>query len=186
MVSSNNLTPNSLALQMGFKTSIKKLKKRQGVTEHKKSNLDDSIQPGRRSSLSTISTASCSSSSSSITKTVHNHRQRRISFLDEELGNSCLVTQIHYRRYTEQDEKQRLYYNKKDYEIFEQLVLYEQEGFYDLIDDEIIHIKRQWDKTKRAIIAKEYTGLDEMRMRSSICREQRQCIIGWIIQTQWV
>ena len=167
--------------QMGFKTSMRKLKKRQGVTEHKKSELDESIHPSRRSSLSTISTTS-SSSSSSITNRVHNHRQRKISFLDEELGNSCLVTQIHYRRYTKQDEKQHLYYNKKDYEIFEQLVLYEQEGFYDLIEDEIIYIKSHWDdKKKRVIIAKENTGLDEMRIRSSICREQRQCIIGWII-----
>lgn len=168
---------------MGFKTSMRKLKKRQGVTEHKKSELDKSIHPGRRSSLSTISTTS-SSSSSSITNRAHNHRQRTNSFLDEELGNSCLVTQIHYRRYTKQDEKQHLYYNKKDYEIFEQLVLYEQEGFYDLIEDEIIYIKSQWDdKKKRVIIAKENTdtGLGEMRIRSSICREQRQCIIGWII-----
>mmetsp|Transcript_17432 Transcript_17432/g.36532 ORF Transcript_17432/g.36532 Transcript_17432/m.36532 type:complete len:217 (+) Transcript_17432:136-786(+) len=68
----------------------------------------------------------------------------RVSFIDEELGLTPrhVVTQIHYRPQTTDDEKREQYYSRRDFDIFEQEELYEK------IENEIQEIKKLEEQQK--------------------------------------
>ena len=87
----------------------------------------------------------------------------RVSFLDEELGLTPrhVVTQIHYRPRTTDDEKHDLYYNGHDFGIFEQ------EELYDKIENEIQEIERQQQKAsgQRGLVV----VMNEMKIKNLMC-----------------
>ena len=95
----------------------------------------------------------------------------QVSFLDEELGLTPrhLITSVAYRPKTSALEKETLYYNNRDFDIFEQEELYER------IENEIQVIESQ-KKTKGGDAKFIVTVKDDMKLRNLIRRVERRKI----------
>lgn len=92
-----------------------------------------------------------------------------VSFIDEELGLTPrhIVTQIHYRPRTTDEEKDKLYYNRQAFDTFEQ------EDLYEKIENEIQEIEKQKKlirKGEKLVVKVE----DEMKLKHLMLRLERQ------------
>jgi len=97
--------------------------------------------------------------------------QRKVSFRDQKLGLTPrhVVTDIHHRPRTTEDEKQKLFYNLEDIAIFEQEELYEK------IEQEIQEVERQKQAQKEnghegPVIVK---VTEEMKFRNLVRKVER-------------
>jgi hypothetical protein len=107
------------------------------VVVEDKLSMDDTTSHSTDSSLpSDPTTTSLDNSHHSSRSRIRN--SRRVTFRDEELGRTPrhVVTQIHERPRTTEEDKSRLFYNSKEIAIFEQEELYER------IEEEIKEVQR--------------------------------------------
>ena len=90
---------------------------------------------------------------------IHETRPNAVSFRDEELGLTPrhVVTEIHYRPRTSEEEKDELYYNSQDFRIFEQ------EDMFEKIEKEIQDIESMKKNSQYGLVVTKV--VDEKRIK---------------------